>query len=76
MVGPDSAVDSSCTLMLVGVVLPWQDHVPSLGVVLEPALLLDKQVVAVAKSEFLLAATFPRKEGPEQCYTGSGEIEA
>lgn len=35
-----------------GVALPLEDHVHSLGVLLDPALLLDKQVAAVVRNMF------------------------
>lgn len=50
MVGTDLTVGNGCHLMLDGVVLPRKDQIHSLGVFLEPALLLDKQVVAMLKS--------------------------
>lgn len=53
LVGPHSALGSRYTLTLDRVVLPLKDHVFSLALAhLDPALLLDKQVAAVARSTF------------------------
>lgn len=51
-VGTISAWGSGNTLILNEVALPLNDHVHSLAVPLDPALLLDKQVVSVARNAF------------------------
>lgn len=56
LVGPNSALESGSgnTLMLAEVAAPppppREDHVRSVGVHLDPALLLDKEVAAGARS--------------------------
>lgn len=57
------ALGSGKRLMLDGVVHPSIDHVCSLGWVLDPALLLDKQVESAARRDFSPAVPLPRKEG-------------
>lgn len=56
LVGPDLALISEhgLILMLGGVELTQKDFVRSLEVLLAPALLLDKQVAAVARNVFYL----------------------
>lgn len=56
--GPDLALASTYMLMPDEVVCPVKYHLCSLGIRPDLALLLDKQVAAVAMSSFLPAATF------------------
>lgn len=53
LVSPDSVLGSGHdVLMLEKVAFPWKDQVQSLGVLLDPILLLDKQVGSVVRSVF------------------------
>lgn len=82
VVGPDSVLGSStgCELILDGIVPLQIDQVCSLGVVLYPALLLDKLVSMIATSGFyqiqLVYWLFPRSEGPGHQYTCFGDIQS
>lgn len=77
MVGPDSALSSGCTLMLDGVVLPRKDQVHNLGVLLDPALLLDSgcgQECILPDSSGMPAESFLGKEELVHSYTCSYDI--
>lgn len=52
LVGLDSTLEVDCDLKLDGVIFPKKDHVCSLGVLLDLALLLDIKVAAVVRGAY------------------------